>query len=133
MKMMTGTSQRVASLEYDACQPRLAMEANGPANTKTRERTEGTATAVQAMRGDSFSARWVEPGPRTNSTSAGMMAEPPALPCRDDVLVENGDVSPKSCLPFLKMRSPSAAGGLLPTEEASTATENTINKSLLRL
>ena len=133
MKMTTGTSQRVASLEYDVCQPRLAMEADGPANTKTRERTEGIATAVQAMRGDSFSARRVEPGPRTNSTSVGMMAEPPALPCRDDVLAENGDASPKSCLPFLKMRSPSAAGGLLPTEEASTATEATFNKSFLRL
>ena len=28
-----------------------------------------------------------------------MMAESPALPCRDDV-VENGDASPKSCLTF---------------------------------
>ena len=44
------------SLEHDARQPRLAMEADGPADTKTRERTEGAATAVQAMHGDSFSA-----------------------------------------------------------------------------
>ena len=59
MKMTRGTSQRAASLEHDAWQPRLAMETDEPANTKTRERTEGAATAVQAMRGDSFSAHRV--------------------------------------------------------------------------
>ena len=46
MKMTRGTSQRVPSLEQDARQLRLAMEADGPANTKTCERTEGAATAV---------------------------------------------------------------------------------------
>ena len=45
--------QHVTSLEHGARQPRLAMEADGPANTKTRERAEGAATATQAMRGDS--------------------------------------------------------------------------------
>ena len=84
------------------------------------------------MRGDNVSARRVEPGPKTNSTSVGMMAEPPALPCRDDILVENGDASPKSCLPFKEMRSPSAAGSLLPTGEAFTATRTTLNKPPLR-
>ena len=115
--------QHVTSLEDGARQPRLAMEADGPANTKTRERTEGAATAVQAMRGDSFSARRVEPGPSTNSTSFGVKAEAPALPCRDDVVVESGDAAPKSCLPSLEMRSSTAAGGLVPTGEASTATD----------
>ena len=38
--------QRLTSLEQDARQPRLAMEADGLADTKTRERTEGAATAV---------------------------------------------------------------------------------------
>ena len=37
----TGTDQREARQEQDARQPRLAMEADGPANTKTRKRTEG--------------------------------------------------------------------------------------------
>ena len=108
------------------------MEGDGRANTKTCDRTEGAATAEQAMRGDNFSARRVKPGPKTNSTSVGIMAEPPALPCRDDILVENGDASPKSCLPFLEMRSPSAAGGLLPTCEAFTAIRTTFNKPPLR-
>ena len=125
--------QQLASQEQDAWQPRLAMEADGPANTKTRERTEGATTAVQSMRGDSFSARRVEAGPKTYSTSFGMMAEPPDLPFRDDVLVENGDVSPKSCLPPLGMRTTTAAGGFLPTGETSTATKTTFNKSPLRL
>ena len=111
--------QYAARLEQDARQPRLAMETDGPADTKTRERTEGAATAVQAMRGDGFSARRVEPGPNTNSTSFGVKAEPPALPCRDDVVVECGDAASESCLPFLEMRSPTAAGGLGPTDEAS--------------
>ena len=43
--------QHLTSLEPDARQPRLAMEEDGPANTKTRERMEGAATAVQAMHG----------------------------------------------------------------------------------
>ena len=50
---MRGTDQRVASLEPDARQPRLAMVADRQASTKTRERPEGAATAVHAMHGDS--------------------------------------------------------------------------------
>ena len=37
--------KRLTRLEYDARQPRLAMEADGPANTKTREGTEGSSTS----------------------------------------------------------------------------------------
>ena len=118
------SDQHVTSLEQDARQPRFAMEADGPANTKTRECTEDVATAVQAMHGDSCSATRVDLGLKTNSTSFGVMAEPPDLPCREDVVVEN-DASPKSCLPFLEMRSPSAADDLLPTGEASIATRST--------
>ena len=95
--------QHVTSLEHGARQPLLAMEADGPANTNTRERTEGAATAVQAMGGDGFSARRVEPGPNTTSTSFGVKAKPPALPCRDGVVVESGDAAPESCLPSLEM------------------------------
>ena len=72
--------QRVARPEPGAWQPRLAMEADGAANTNTREHTGGTATAVQAMHGDSCSATRVDPGPKINSTSFGMMAEYLHLP-----------------------------------------------------
>ena len=125
--------ERFTRLEHGARQPRLATEADGQqADTKTSERTEGAATAVQAMRGDSFSARRVEPGPTTNSTSFGVKAEPPALPYRNDVVVESGLAAPKSCLPFKEMRSPSAAGGLLPTGKTFLATRTTSNKPSLR-
>ena len=124
--------KRLTCLEHGARQPRLAMEADGQADTKTRERTEGAATAVQAMRGDGFSARRVEPGPNINSTSFGAKAELPTLPCRDDVVVESGNAASESCLPSLEMRSSTAAGGLVPTGEASTASETTSIESLLR-
>ena len=58
--------QRSTSLEHGARQPRLAMEADGLANTKTRQRTEGAAIAVQAMHGDSVSACRVDHGLMTN-------------------------------------------------------------------
>ena len=66
--------QRLIRLEHGARQLRLDMEADGLANTKTRERTEGATTAVQAMHGDRFSACRVDPGSKTNSTSFGMIA-----------------------------------------------------------
>ena len=121
----------LTSQEQDAWQPRLAIEADGPANTKTRERTEGAATAVQTMRGDSFSTCRVEPGPKT-STSFGVKAEPPALPCKEDIFVEGGEAAPKSCLPYLEMRSSTATGGLVPPGKTSTAMETTVNKPLLQ-
>ena len=124
--------QHAASLEQDARQPLIAMEVDGHANTKTRERTEGAAIAVQAMRGDSFSACRVDPGPNTNSTSFGVKAEPPALLCRDDVVVESGDASPESCLPSLEMRTTTAAGGLVLTGKTSTATEANFNQPPVR-
>ena len=43
--------KRLTRLEHGARKPRLAMEADGPANTKPQGRPEGAANAVQAMRG----------------------------------------------------------------------------------
>ena len=96
-------NQRLTRLEYDTRQPRLAMEAYRPANTKTRERTEGAAKAVQAKHGGSCTAQRVQDEPKI-STCFGVLAEPPALPCRDDVVVENGTAPPKSCLDALTNR-----------------------------
>ena len=98
--------------------------------TKTRERTESAVKVVQAMHEDSFSANRVDPDPIC-STSFGVKDEPPALPCRDDVVVENGAAAPKSCLSPLEMLSTTAAGGLLPTGETSTATSTTFDHSTL--
>ena len=84
------------------------------------------------MRGDRFSARRVEPGPTTKSTSLGVKADPPALPCRDDSVVECGAAAFKSCLLSMKMRPSTAAGGLVPTGDASKASETTLNEPPLR-
>jgi hypothetical protein len=109
------------------------MEADDIENTKTRERTEGTATAVHAMHGDSCTpAQNVQDGPKT-STTFGMEAKPPDLPCRDDVLIEGGHAAPRSCLPSLELRSPTAVGVLLPIGKASTATRTTSNEPLFQL
>ena len=123
--------QHLARLEKDARQSRLAMEADGQASTKTRERTEGAATAAQAIRRDCSSARRVEPGP-TNSTSFGMKAEPPALPYRDVSVVECGAAAFKSCLPSMEMRTSTAAGGLVPTGDASKTSETILKEPPLR-
>ena len=122
--------QHVPSLEQDARQPRLAMEADGPTNKKTRERTEGTATAVQAMHGDSCSTDRVDPDPMCSTSFGGDCTGPPAPPC--SALVDNRAAAPKSCLPFLETHSPTAAGGLPPTGEASTGTKTTFNQPPLR-
>ena len=126
---MTGLFKKLATrLEQDARQRRYAMEAD-ETNTKTRKRTEGAAIAVQAMRGDSCTTEQkVQDGPKTSITF-GVEAEPSDLPCRDDVLVEGGDAAPRSCLPSLEMRSLTAAGGVLPTGEATTATRTTYKRA----
>ena len=67
---MRATKQRLVGLEQDTWQSRLAMEAEVPSDTETRERTEGAAVAVQAKHGDSCSAKRVQGSP-INSTSFG--------------------------------------------------------------
>ena len=64
-------NNRLASLEQDTRQPRLlAMEADVPADKKTRECTEGAAFAVQAKHGDSCSAKRIQAGPTCSTSSA---------------------------------------------------------------
>ena len=126
--------QRLTRLEHGARQPRLAIEADGPANTKTRERTEGAATAVRAVHGDNCSADRVDPDSMCSTSFANDCTRPPAPTCSgENALVDNRAAAPKSCLPSLDMRSPTAAGGSLPTDEASTATKITLNQPPLRL
>ena len=84
--------QSLVGLEHEARHPRPAMKADGPVDNKTRERTEGAATVVQVMHGDSCNARRVQNGPKT-STCFGVMAELTALPCRDDVVRRSSPVS----------------------------------------
>ena len=99
MEMMRRLEQYLAGLEQDARQPRLAMVADGQADTKTRERTEGAATAVQAMHGDSCSANRIGPDPMCSTSVGDDCTGPSPLPCsRDNALVDNGAAAPRSCL-----------------------------------
>ena len=125
---LRSVDQRLASLEQDAWQPRLAVEADVLANKKTRERTEGAATAVQAKHGDCCSAKKrIQVGSKS-STSFGVRAKPPPLPCMDDVVVKNGAAAPKSCLSPLEMRTPPVASDLLLAGTIFTATRTTFDQ-----
>ena len=75
----------------------------------------------------------VDPSLKTTSTSFSVKAEPPTLSCRDDALVENGAAATKLCLLPLEMRTITAAVGLLPTGETSTAIRTTLDYSTLLL
>ena len=124
------TRQRLAGLEQDAQQPRLATVADVPFETKTHKRTDD-ATANQAKYRDSCSAKRVDAGPPMCLTSFDNdPTKPPAHPCRDDAMVDKGAAAPKSCLSPVKIHTPTAAGGLLPACTASTATRTIFSQSL---
>ena len=57
-------NQHERSLEQDARQPRLAMEGDGRANTKTCERTEGAATQDERCVGITFLLAGLNPARR---------------------------------------------------------------------
>ena len=99
--------------------------------SQEQDARQGATTAVQVMHGDRCTAQNIQDGPKT-SISFGAKTEPPDLPCREDVLIEDGAATPKSCLPSVEMRTTTAAGGLVPTDKASTATETIFNDPLLR-
>ena len=85
---MEMVDQRVASLEQDAQQPRLAMEADGPADTKTCERTEGAAKVTHAMHRNSCSANRVDSDPVCSTNFDEDCTGPLALPfSREDAPV----------------------------------------------
>ena len=100
-----------------------------PADKNTRERTEGATTAVQEIDGDSFSVNQGDPNPK-RSTSFGYdsTGSPDLLCSRDDALVGNSAAALKPCPSTQAMRSPTAAGGLLPTDKASTVTRTTFDQ-----
>ena len=121
-EMIRATRQRLAGLEQVARHPHFATEADVPTDSKTRKRTENAA-ADQTKHGDSCSAKKFAAGPPICLTSFGDdSTEPPALSCRDDIIVDKGAVAPKPCLSLVEVRKLTAAGGLLPAGIASTAT-----------
>ena len=126
-KSWRSIDQRLAGLGPDARQPRLTMVADGKANT--RELTEGTSTAVQVMHEDSCYADRVDPDPICSTSFGDDRTGPSAPACSGlNILLDNGAAAPNSCLPSLEMRSPTAAGGLLPTGEVSITTRTISNQ-----
>ena len=123
--MLRATKKRLAGLEHEARQPRLATEANVEPDKKTRKRTRGASAADRAKNGDISSLRRVDVGP-TSLTSFGIIDEPPAPEkLIGNALVGKGAEAPKPCLSPIEMGTPTAAGGLLPVGTASTATKTT--------
>ena len=81
------TNQRQAGLQHQAHQPRLAMKADVQEDKKTRESTEDFAQ--DGILGDISYDRVYDPM-RFTSFGDKYYIEPPALPCRDDALVNQG-------------------------------------------
>ena len=91
-------------------------------DTKTRNRMENVAAERVISSGDNVSAK-VDADPMCLVSFGDDSTGPPTLPCsKDDALVNNATVVPKSCLSPVKMRTLTAASGLLPAGKASTAT-----------
>ena len=73
------------------------------------------------MKNEDISSARVDDGP-TSLTSFSMIAEPSAPENSiGDGLVGKGAEAPKPCISSVEMRTPTAAGGLLPASTASTA------------
>ena len=125
---MRAARQRLAGLDYEARQSRLATEVDVERDVKTRKRTENAATN-RVVSGDSSSAKKVDNGP-TSLTSFGMIAKSPTLPCKDDARVDKGAEVPKPCLSLVEMRKLKAAGGLLPAGTASIAMRTIFSRIL---
>ena len=82
---MKETRQRLAGLEHEARQPRLAMEADVIPDTKTRKRTEDAA-ADQAKHGDKSSSAQVDHDSMCPTSFGDESTKPPALSWTDDAL-----------------------------------------------
>ena len=120
MQKTRETRHRSASLEKGAWQSGLAMEADVTSDKKTRNRTEDVA-AERVISGDNCSANQVDPDQMCRTSFGDDSTGPLALPCsRDEALVDNDAATPKPCLSPVDLRTPTAAGGLLPTGTAST-------------
>ena len=117
VKDVRNTNQRRAGLQYQAQQPRLGMEADVLEDKKTGESTENFAE--NGRLGDISSDRVSDPMRWTSFGDQGY-TEPPALPCRDDALANQGHEVAKPCFSPVEMRKSTSAGSLLHAGAGST-------------
>ena len=106
-----------SELQHQAHQPRLAIKADVQEDKKTRESTEDFAQ--DAILGDISSDRVHDPM-RLTSFGDKDYTKPPALPCRDDALVNQGHEMAKPCLSTVEIRKSTSAGSFLPAGATST-------------
>ena len=121
------TNQRRPGLQHQAQQPRLAVKADVLEDKKTRESREDFVE--DGRLGDISSDRVHDPM-RLTSFCDREYIEPPALPCRDDALVNQGHEVAKPYLLPVEMRKSTPAGGLLHAGSASTSKTQGTNVSL---
>ena len=101
-KEIRNINQHRAGLQQlQAQQPRLAVKADVLDDEKTRESREDFVP--DGRLGDVSSDRIHDPMRLTSFGDQGYI-EPPALPCRDDALVNQGPEVPKLCLSPVEMR-----------------------------
>ena len=110
VKETRNTNQRRAGLQHQAQQPRLAIKADVLDDKKTRESTEDFA---QDGRLRDISSDRVHDPMRLTSFGDKRHTEPPAIPCRDNALVNQGQEIAKPCLSPLEIRKSTPAGSLL--------------------
>ena len=117
VKETRNTNQRRAGLQHQTQQSRLAMKADVQEDKKTRESTKDFEQDVRL--GDISSDRVHNPTRLTSFGDQGY-TEPPALPCRDGALVNQGHEVAKPCLSPVEMRKSTSAVSLLHAGTAST-------------
>ena len=117
VKETRNTNQRRAGLQHQTQQPRLAVKADTLEDKKTRKSLEDFA---QDGRLGGISSDRAHDPMRLTSFGDQDYIEPPALPCRDDALVNQGQKMAKPCLSLVKIRKSTPAGSLLHAGAAST-------------
>ena len=117
VKEARNNNQRRAGLQDQAQQPRLTMKADVLEDKKTRESTEDFAQ--DGRLGDISSDRVHDPM-RLTSFGDQDYTDPPALPCRDDALVNQGHEVAKPCLSPAGIRKSTSTGSLLHAGATST-------------
>ena len=111
---MRKTSQRLAGLQVQARQPRLAAKTDVKQYKNTCDRKEDVAPDERY--GDISSVRATDPMSQT-SFGDKKFTEPSALPkCSDNALVDEGIEAPKPHLLSVKMPTLTHAGGFQPLQ-----------------
>ena len=119
MKEIQNNNQRRARLyQLQTQQPRLAVKADAFEDKKSRESREDFAPDGRLR--DILSGRVHDHSVRLTSFCDQEYIEPPAFPCGNEALVNQGAEEPKSCISLVEMRKSTPASSVLHASSAST-------------